>query len=151
MNFCDTRQACPKSETIWWQEGSHELRSLGDHAIAQVLFAASVIAESIFTSKILAAQCMYHIEKSVMLCSFCEPRKVTFPIILDHFFIILWLVTMSSPLPLSSERISPWRIFLAISFCDSFSSCPFPCYFLVVFFLFLIWTIKIEGAVLHRH
>lgn len=67
------------------------------------------------------------------------------------FFIILWLLTLSSLLPLSSESIFPRRIFLAISFCDSFLGGPFPHYFVVVFLLILIWTPKIEGAVLHRH
>lgn len=67
------------------------------------------------------------------------------------FFKILWLLMMSSLLPLSSESISPWRIFLAISFCGSFLGCHFSYYFLVVFFLILIWTLKVEDVVLYRH
>lgn len=136
MNFCDSRQACPKSETIWWQEGFHEFRSLETHA--QVLFAASVSAELICTSGISAAQCMYHIieltqiENSVILCILLTMESDCFcnfgPFI---FFIILWLFMISSSLLLSSKIISCQRIFLAISFHGIFFN--FPHFFLEYF------------------
>lgn len=136
MNFCDTRHTCPKSETIWWQEHFHEFESLGTHVIAQFLFAASVIGESVAASVHVSYYWAYSNRKICYFVFILLTMENDFfhdfgPFIL---FIILWLL-MSHPFTsviwkhFLLENIPcnffPWLLF-ELSFFILFPSNIFP-------------------------